>query len=57
MKEPLGRVVGVGLGQAIGVLFLGGFGPVGEVEGNFDQGGVGDIELLVNASHCIIVFR
>ena len=32
MKEPLGWVVGVGLGQTIGIFFLSDLGPVGEVE-------------------------
>ena len=43
VKDPLGRVVGVGLRQAVGVAFGGDLLPVGEVEGNFDEGGVGDI--------------
>ena len=42
-EEPLRRVVAVRLGQTVRVL-LGGDGlPVGEVEGNFDEGGVSDL--------------
>ena len=33
VEDPLGGVVGVGFGQAIGVLVFGDLGPVFEVEG------------------------
>ncbi len=42
MEDPLGWIVGVGFGQAVGVFFLGDFGPAVEVEGDFDQRGVSD---------------
>ena len=38
VKNPLGRVVGVGLRQAVGIAFGGDLLPVGEVEGDFDEG-------------------
>ena len=43
MKDPLSRVVRIGLGQTVRVFFLGELGPVVEIEGDFDQCGVGDI--------------
>ena len=57
VEYPLGRIIGVGFGQAVGVFFLCDFCPVVEVERDFDQRGVGDIQLLVNAPHLFVVFR
>lgn len=42
MKNPLGRIVGVGLWKALGIQFLGDFSPVSKVEGNFQKGVFGD---------------
>ena len=47
VEQPLGRVVAVRLGQAVGIFLGGDFLPVVEVEGDFDQRGVGDTDLLV----------
>ena len=51
VEEPLRRVVAVRLGQAVGVFLGGDFLPVGEVEGDFDEGSVRDIHLLVEFSN------
>ena len=36
MKNPLGRIIRVGLGQTVGVFLGGDFLPVFEVEGDFN---------------------
>ena len=52
VEEPLGGVVGIGLGQSVGVAFGGDLLPAFTVKGNLDQGRVGDLErLLVNLSN------
>ena len=56
VEQPLRGVVGVGLGQAVGVALGGDLLPVGEVEGDFDQRGVGDVQLLVDAANGFVVF-
>ena len=47
VEDPLCGVVGIGFGETVGVAFGGDLGPVVEVEGDFDESGVGDIQLLV----------
>ena len=51
VEDPLSRIVGVGLGETVGVFFVGDFGPVIEVERNFEQGGVGYIQFLIEFSY------
>ena len=55
VEDPLGGIIGVGLGETVGVVFLGNFGPVVEVEGDLDQGGVGDFQTLINLPHRLVV--
>ena len=56
VKDPLGGIVGVRAGEAVGVLLLGNFLPVVEVEGGFGEGGVGDFEALVDfPDGCVVV--
>ena len=43
LEEPLRRVVRVGIGQAVGVLFVGDFLPVVEVEGDFRKRCISDL--------------
>lgn len=56
MEYPLGGIVGVGFGQAVGIFFFGDLGPVVEIKGNFDQGGIGHFDALVDLSYHFIVF-
>ena len=57
VEEPLRRVVAVRLGQAVGIFLGGDFLPVGEVEWNFDQRRIGDINLLVNSPTASLKLR
>ncbi len=45
IEKPLGRVAGIGLGQAIGVFLGGNFLPVGEIKGDFCERHIGDVNL------------
>jgi len=56
VEDPLGGIIGIGLGQSVWVFFFGDFGPVVEVEGDFDKSGVCNIQFLVNSSHRFVVF-
>ena len=51
LEEPLGRVVAVGFGEAVGVLLGGDVLPAFEVEGNLDERGVSDIHFGIDATH------
>ena len=57
VEEPLSGVVGVGVGEAVGVPLVGDLLPVIEVEGNLDEGGVGDVEFLVDLANRLCVLR
>lgn len=48
VEQLLRRVVGVGLGEAVGVLFTGDGLPVGEVEGDLDEGSAVTIQVLTS---------
>ena len=50
VEEPLRRVVALRLGQAVGVLLRRDLLPMGKVEGDFDERGIGDVHLLVQFS-------
>ena len=47
LEEPLGGVVAVGFGEAVRVFLGGDLLPAFEVEGDLDQRGVRDVQLLV----------
>ena len=47
MEDPLRGVVGVGLGQAVGVLFGGDFGPMVEIKGRFFRNSWRNIDFLI----------
>ena len=51
MENPLRRVVGVRLGQAVGIFLLSYFCPIVEVERDFDHCVCSDIEFLVYFSY------
>ena len=46
LEEPLGGVVAVGFGEAVGVFLGGDLLPAFEVEGDLDERSVRDIQLL-----------
>ena len=50
VEDPLRWVVGVGLRQSVRIRSIRYAAPVIEVEGNFDQRGVGDVDL---AGRCV----
>ena len=56
VKDPLGGIVGVGTGEAVGVPFAGDSGPMFEVEGDLDQRRIGHVEFLIDAPHRLVVF-
>ncbi len=51
VEQPLRGIVGIGLGQAVGVFLGRNLLPMGEVEGNLYKGRIGDIELLIDPPH------
>ncbi len=51
LEEPLGRVVAVGFGEAVRVFLGGDLLPAFEVERDFDERGVGDVQLLVDSAN------
>ena len=56
VEYPLSGVVGIGLGEAVGVFFFGYLRPVAKIKGDFDQSGVGNFQGLVNTPHCFVIF-
>ena len=55
VEDPLSGIIGVGAGEPVGISFVGDLGPVVEVEGHFDQRGVGNLECLVDAPHRLVI--
>ena len=51
MEDPLGGVVGIGFREAVRVLIGGDLFPVFDVEGDFDEGGVGDLQRLIDFAY------
>jgi hypothetical protein len=57
VEYPLGRVVRVRLGKPVRIGLLRDFGPPLDVEGDLDESGVGDVQLLIYLPDGIVVFR
>ena len=57
LEEPLGRVVAVGLGETVRVFLGGDLLPAFEVERNLDEGGVCDVQLLINPTNGVMDIR
>ena len=56
VEDPLSGIIGIRMGEAVGVMLHGDPVPVIEVEWNLDQGCIGNVQLLIDSPNCFVVF-